>query len=243
MLLVGSKVKLSTAYHPQTDGQTERTNRTFEDMLRCYATVYQEDWVRPLPMLEFCYNDTVHNSTGYTPFFLTTGRHPHTPSSFLHGTHVRSVNEDATQHFQSLAQHLQRAKDAIQQAQRRQTRLYDQKRQRSEFERGALVMLSTRHLRPQDRAKHKLDDRWIGPFEVLDDVSPAAYRLNLPRDMQRIHPVFHVSYLKEYIGPRVKPVPSRFVTDDAIEEEEFDVQEILDEAYMEDNAGKKQRHY
>ena len=81
MLPVGSKVKLSTAYHPQTDGQTERTNRTFEDMLRCYATVYQEDWVRPLPMLEFCYNDTVHSSPGYTPFFLTTGRHPHTPST------------------------------------------------------------------------------------------------------------------------------------------------------------------
>ena len=61
--------------------------------------------------------------------------------------------------------------------------------------------------------------------------------------MQRIHPVFHVSYLKEYTGPRVKPAPSRFVADDAMEEEEFDVQEILDEAYIKDNTGKKQRHY
>lgn len=74
---------MSTGYHPQTDGQTERTNRTLEDMLRCFVTEKAENWSDVLPMLEFAYNDASHSSTQYTLFFLTTGRHPHTPAKLL----------------------------------------------------------------------------------------------------------------------------------------------------------------
>ena len=68
--------KLSSSYHPQTDGQTERTNQTLEQYLRCFINYQQDDWVDFLHMAEFAYNNSVHSSTGYTPFFANTGCHP-----------------------------------------------------------------------------------------------------------------------------------------------------------------------
>jgi hypothetical protein len=67
---------MSTPYHPQTDGQSERTNRTLEDMLRAYVAPNNRDWDLHLPLVEFAYNDSVQASTGYTPFFLSQGWHP-----------------------------------------------------------------------------------------------------------------------------------------------------------------------
>jgi transposase InsO family protein len=78
--LCGTRLAMSTAYHPQTDGQTERANRTIIEMLRGYATSRRTDWDEHLIACEFAYNDSVNPSTGYTPFYLNHGRHPHSPS-------------------------------------------------------------------------------------------------------------------------------------------------------------------
>jgi hypothetical protein len=69
--------KLSSSYHPQTDGQTEHTNQTLEQYLRCFINYKQDDWIDFLYMAEFSYNNSIHSSTGYTPFFANTGCHPH----------------------------------------------------------------------------------------------------------------------------------------------------------------------
>ena len=74
---------MSTAHHPQTDGQSERANRTVEDMLRAYVAPYQQDWDEHLVAAEFAYNNSIQARTGFTPFYLTQGRHPHTPLSLL----------------------------------------------------------------------------------------------------------------------------------------------------------------
>ena len=85
---MGTHLGMSTAYHPQTDGQTERVNRVLEEALRSYVTASQEDWDRYLPSLQFAYNTARHTSTGETPFFLTYGRNPIVPSVLI-GTPCR----------------------------------------------------------------------------------------------------------------------------------------------------------
>jgi hypothetical protein len=77
---LGIKQKLSSAFHPETDGQTERTNRVLEEYLRHYVNPHQDDWDEWLPMAEFAYNNSVHAATvRHTPFFLCYGRHPKLP--------------------------------------------------------------------------------------------------------------------------------------------------------------------
>src|SRR5690606_7615758 len=83
MRLMGTKLNMSTAFHPQSDGQTERTNRTLEEMLRSYVAYNQKDWDLFLPMMEFAYNNSKNPSTGFSPFFLNYGHHPLVPSSLL----------------------------------------------------------------------------------------------------------------------------------------------------------------
>jgi hypothetical protein len=87
---LGSKFNMSTAHHPQTDGQTEITHRTIEQILRAYVTPQHDDWATWLPIAEFAYNNHVHSSTHQTPFFANYGFHPTTPSTLVHpnSTHV-----------------------------------------------------------------------------------------------------------------------------------------------------------
>jgi len=82
---LGTKLAMSTAFHPQTDGQTERLNRTLEDMLRIYATYKQDTWDEYLPAAEFVYNNSKQASTGFTPFELDNGQHPITPITLATG--------------------------------------------------------------------------------------------------------------------------------------------------------------
>ncbi len=89
--LCGTRLDMSTPYHAQTDGQTERINRWLEDALRAYVNAQQEDWDQKLASLEFAYNDKVQASTGFTPFYLNTGRHPRTPASLLNRKGMRVV--------------------------------------------------------------------------------------------------------------------------------------------------------
>src|SRR6185437_16439429 len=76
---LGSKLKMSTSYHPQTDGQTERANRTLEDMLRAYVDYHGDDWDEMLTAVEIAVNNSTQSSTGFTPFYMNTGQHPHLP--------------------------------------------------------------------------------------------------------------------------------------------------------------------
>ena len=188
---LGTDLKMSTAYHPETDGQSERANRTIEEMLRHYVHPLHDDWDRYLPVLEFAYNNSVNPSTHHTPFFLNSGRHPLTPASYALASKVPAAND----YMAALATAHQAATAAIQLAQARQKSAADRRRRELTFKVGDHVLLNTRNL--ELLGVRKLTSRSIGPFRVIAVVSPVAYKLALPASM-RVHPVFHVSLLQPH---------------------------------------------
>lgn len=143
-------------------------------------------------------NNSYHESVGETPFFLNYGQHPLTPVSALVDTSVPA----AAQYTTGLEQAVSRAKESLYAAQQRQKAYADAHRRDASFAVGSRVLLHTRHLRVPGGAR-KLMPVYIGPFSVLKRVGPVAYELELPANMRRkrIHPVFHVSLLKQYEDP------------------------------------------
>jgi hypothetical protein len=193
---LGTKLQMSTAFHPQTDGQTERQNRTLEETLRAYVSYEQDNWDELLTAAELSYNCAVHASTGFSPYYLNYGQEPNLPiDEAVKPSHV-SNNPTAADRIARLHDSLTQAKAALQRAQQRQAHYADQRRREVTFAVGDSVLLSTEHLslKDKDRTK-KLLSKYIGPFPVKRVVSPVAYELDLPASMQ-IHPVFHLSKLK-----------------------------------------------
>ncbi len=189
--LLGTRLSLSTAYHPQTDGQTERTNRTLEEMLRNYVNGPQDDWESLLPLMQFAYNDSESASTGQTPFFLTYGEHPRSPLTAL--LPIDDTVPAAADFVTDIKTALDRARASIAAAQQRQKQQADKSRRDIEFAAGDDVYLSTTNIKWLEGAK-KLLPPWI-PAKILRKVSAVAYEVELP-DHWRVHPVFHVSLLK-----------------------------------------------
>lgn len=187
---LGAKAKLSTAYHPQTDGQTERTNKTVGDMLRNYCDTSQSNWDEHLPLIEFAINNSASSATQQSPFYLNYGYHPRTPAFRIDSDHPT-----ARQTAESLASRLQRAKHCLQAARERMKAYYDRKHVPQSFLPGEQVLLSTKNLRLT--APRKLMPKYIGPFTILDKIGEQAYRLQLPEQMT-IHNVFHTSLLRPY---------------------------------------------
>jgi hypothetical protein len=225
---IGTKLSMSTAFHPQTDGQTERMNRTLEEMLRAYSTYNQDQWDEYLPTAEFAYNNSKQPSTGYTPFELDCGQHPLTPASLAtQGTSVPAADD----FLQSWDNMINIAKDSLREAQERQSHYANQHRRHLTFQIGDKVLLSARHINnPVDRQRptRKLTPRFLGPYTITDVISSTAYKLDLPASL-RIHPVFHISMLKEYKESedfnRATPPPPIILPD---ESEEYEVESILD---------------
>jgi deoxyuridine 5'-triphosphate nucleotidohydrolase len=230
--LTGTKLKMSTAYHPQTDGQTERANRTIEDMLRSYVAYKQDDWEQHLPALEFAYNNSQQASTKKTPFELNYGWHPTIPATLLNQAPASQV--PATDKFLRNLQDLNKyAREAIAEAQRRQKEYADQSRKEDTFQINDMVLLSTKNITldsQSGRPSKKLQQRFIGPYRISLVVSPVAYKLELPQTL-KIHPVFHVSLLRPYHPPdqvphrQISPPPPPVIVGN---EEEYEVEKILD---------------
>ena len=119
---------MSTAFHPQTDGQTERANRTLEDMLRIFVNYRLDNWDECLTAAEFAYNNSVQALSGYSPFYLDYGQHPITPGSLLNPI-GKTSNIEATDDFiQHLQATISMAKDALIGAQDRQAKYANQHR-------------------------------------------------------------------------------------------------------------------
>lgn len=189
------KRRLSTAFHPQTDGQTERQNQCLEQYLRMFINEQQDDWASQLPAAEFVYNNSVHTSTKMTPFFAVMGKHPLLNNAPEDGRPEREVPAaiDRVKRMQNTRETLQaNLKDALEY----QQEYYNKKHQPQAFRKGDLVLLSTKYLSTKLPSK-KLGDKFIGPFAVQDAVRTQAYRIRLPPSY-RVHNVFHVSLLKPY---------------------------------------------
>jgi len=220
------KQNLSTAFHPQSDGQTERTNATLEQYLRCFINYQQDNWSQLLPLAQFCYNNTVHSSTNQTPFFALYGYHPRFN---VHIPRVQKNTPEAKERLAVLKRTQEDLKFHIESAQESQARFHDQNAQPApNFAPGDLVWLVRKHIRTA-RPSSKLDSTKLGPFKIVGPVGSRAFRLNLPQSMRRVHPVFHVSLLEPHlnndIDGRVAPPPPPIeVTGDV----EWEVEAILD---------------
>ena len=218
------ELSFSSAYHPQSNGQTERTNQTLEQYLRCFSSFSQEDWVSLLPLAEFAYNNSIHSATKQSPFYANYGYHPLFLSNCVPECTVPAVQE--TLDFFSANNKL--LQETMAKTQEYNKEVFD-KRRRGELnlEPGDLVWLSTVNLRLACPSK-KLGPKFMGPFPIKRRINSVAYELELP-DSFRIHPVFHVTLLKPDVA---NPFPGR--STDPPEpvlvngEEEFEVESILD---------------
>jgi hypothetical protein len=209
---IGTTLAMSTAYHPQTDGQTERQNRTLEEMLRSRINFQQDDWDEHLEMAELAFNNSKQASTGYTPFYLNHGQEAQMPLDYAIADARPTNNPEAATRIRQMHEHLNRARQHIEQAQQRQARYADSNRRDITFKVGDLVLLSTEHLRlvGSDSRTPKFTFKFIGPFKIKRVVNENAYELDLPLSLQ-IHPVLNISRLKVYHeGQRLfpdRPVP------------------------------------
>jgi hypothetical protein len=137
MLALKIKRNLSTAFHPQTDGQMERTNTTLEQYLRCFINYQQDDWFTLLPIAEFSYNNTVHTSTNQTPFFALTGVYPR---FHINVPHIAASTSKAQDHLEQLKTIQEDLRFYIVSAQESQERYYNQHHQpQSDFQPGDKV--------------------------------------------------------------------------------------------------------
>ena len=222
MALLGTKRKLSSAFHPQTDGQTERINQTMEAYLRCYVNYKQNNWVELLPLAQYSYNSAESEGTGVTPFFANYGYTPNAyeapliDSAFAQGAKIK-VEELKTLHRELASD--------IKFIARRAAMYYDQKRSMGpELKKGDKVYLLRKNVQTK-RPSHKLDHKKLGPFTIGEVVGPVNYRLQLPTTME-IHPVFHISLL-EPAPPGAPPAPKTEVQQ-LDPGKEYEVETVLD---------------
>jgi hypothetical protein len=187
---LGTRLNISTAYHPQTDGQTERTNRTLEQILRAYVHPFHDNWSTLLPLVEFAYNNAEHASTTTTPFFANYGFHPSTPATVSLPNHP-----PAADYLRNLQDVITFIKNQLELAKRQQEEQTNRHRRDLTFAIGDQVKLDTSDLRLFNQPSKKLRERYIGPFKIAAVISPVAYKLHLPPSMSKVHPVFHVSKL------------------------------------------------
>ena len=182
----GAKLCMSSAYHPQTDGQTERMNRTLEDVLRHYIGPFQSNWEELLPMAEFSINNSLSEVTGATPFLLNYGQHPDTPLTVV----LRRRHLEVNRFIGQWTERIQQAKACILAAQSRQKLWADQKRRDDRFVVDDRVLLSVKHFRLPKGRSAKLSPRYVGPFRVSKVVSDTAYALELPELWRTTYSIF-----------------------------------------------------
>jgi hypothetical protein len=217
---LGMQRGFSTAFHPQTDGQTERMNRTMEEMLRHFITPMKGDWVAALPMLEFAYNNSYNATVKSTPFRLNSGLNPLHPASTL--ADRQYAVPAAEQFVVKMQDELKRAKQCMLDAQTRMKSTADKYRKDITFKVDDDVLLATKNLKLKGNNPRKLLPRFIGPFKVLKCVGKVSYKIGLP-DHMKIHNVFHVSLLHPYKSDGKRHMPPPELVDG---EYEFTVQSI-----------------
>ena len=232
---LGTTLTMSTAYHPQTDGQTERANRTLEEMLRSVVNFKQTDWDEHLATAELAINNAKQASTGFTPFRLNYGQEIQMPLDQAIAGLRPSNNPEAAERITRLQADLKLATSNIEAAQERQARYADPHRRDVTFAVGDKVLLSTEHLKlaGADKRTPKFTYKYIGPFKIKRVIGANAYELDLPAQLQ-IHPVLNISRLKTYhdgqqlfpnrVAPETRPPPEASTDGDA---STFQVESIL----------------
>jgi len=192
---LGTDLRFSTAYHPQTDGQSERTNQTVETTLRCLLADRGFTWHKHIHTAQAQINNAVSAATGFSPAMLMFGFQPRTPIDLATNPEL-VADPDAAQMLEEMHMQARAAADQLQTSQDLMKQYADKKRRHVQFSVGDRVMLSTKHIKLG--GSRKLSPKWLGPFTVLEVMSSGnAVRLELPSDFDRLHDVFNVSLLKK----------------------------------------------
>ncbi|GJR79112.1 putative reverse transcriptase domain-containing protein [Tanacetum coccineum] len=181
---LGTSLDMSTAYHPHTDGQSERTIQTLEDMLRVCVIDFENGWVKHLLLVEFSYNNSYHASIKVAPFEALYGQKCHSPVYWAEVGEVQLTSPEIVQET-------------------------TEKRKPMEFQVGDRVMLKVSPWKGVVRfgKRGKLNPGYVGPFKVLAKVGAVAYKLELPQALSRVHSTFHVSNLKKCYSDEPLAVP------------------------------------
>ncbi|GKC80589.1 putative reverse transcriptase domain-containing protein [Tanacetum coccineum] len=196
---------MSTTYHPQTDGQNERTIQTLEDIVRACVLDFQKSWDRHMPLVEFSYNNSYHTIIKAAPFEALCGRKCRSPicwaevgDSQLSGPKI--IHEMTKKIIQI---------NRIHAACDRQKSYADVRRKPLKFQVGDKVMLKVSHWKGVIRfgKQGKLNPRYIGPFKIIAKVGTVAYRLELPEQLSRVHSTFQVSNLKKCLSNETLVIP------------------------------------
>ena len=196
--VMGTKLNMSTAQHPQTDGQSEREIRTLITALRSFCNDHQDDWDEILPMLELGFNTAVQASTQRSPYELLYGQQPRTPLDVALDPLLSRVPA-AKERADRLREGFEFARGKLVQAQQRQARNADRHRRLVQLAVGDEVLLSTDGLELRGQ-NNKLCSPFVGPFAITEVVNANAFRLALPPQMEALHPVFNISRLKPYVS-------------------------------------------
>jgi ribosomal protein L21E len=220
--LTDTELKMSSARHPETDGQTERVNQCLEGYLRCFVSSCQKKWVQWIPLAEFWYNTTVHTTLGKTPFEVLYG---HAPRHFGVDITESCVITDLDEWLKERDMMVNLLRQQLLRQKQRMKTQADKHRTERHFQVGDLVYLKLQPYVQKSVAvqgNRKLAFRFYGPYKILEKIGKVAYKLQLPQSSQ-IHPVIHVSQLKKAVsthtvvhtdlpdGEQLEPMPERIL--------------------------------
>jgi hypothetical protein len=195
--LLGSEVNLSSAAHPQSDGQSEREIGTLTTALRSYVNGMGNDWDEYLPLIELAFNSKQQASTGAAPFTLVYGTEARLPIDCVLDDARPATVPAAVQRAERMRRALNHARSQAEKAQAKQKRLADRHRRLLLLKEGDRVLLSTDGLQLRS-GTHKLTARYLGPFRVQGTVNDNAVTLELPPLLGALHPTVNISRLKLY---------------------------------------------
>ncbi|GAU35775.1 hypothetical protein TSUD_61360 [Trifolium subterraneum] len=208
---LGTKLRLSSAYHPQTDGQSERTIQSLEDLLRACVLEQGESWDSCLPLIEFTYNNSFHSSIGMAPFEALYGRRCRTPLCWYESSETVVLGPDIVQ---ETMEKIRMIREKMKASQSRQKSYHDKKRKDVEFQEGDHVFLRVTSTTGVGRPLKfkKLTSMFIRPYQISERIGKVAYRIALPVTLSNLHDVFHVSQLRKYVSD-----PSHVIESDDIQ--------------------------
>jgi hypothetical protein len=198
-------LRLSSSYHPQMDGQTERLNQTMETYLCCFVNACPSKWSQWLSLVEYWYNTSYHSAIGRSPFQALYGyepRHSSVTADNVVVVHELSMWLQGRQTMNALLQqHLTRYRNMM----KKQEDKNRSERQFSVGDSGFLKLQPYVQMSLAPRSSQKLIFNFFGPFKILEKVGKVAYKLELPPS-SAVHPVFHVSQLKQALTDQVEVV-------------------------------------
>ena len=233
MKLMNIEQRMGSSYHPESDGQTERSNRTLETMIRHYVNERNNDWAKHLTAAEIAINNCQQSSTKYSPFFMNYGFNPRFPFLVQRTASTETSTVPAAEAVvKTIQQTTQQAIHNLRRAQQQQSRYANKKRREDEFKVGEQVYLSTEKLNVTSGVS-KLNPKFIGPFPIIKVINPVSVQLQLPSHF-KIHNSFHVSCVKRARTTDLFPnrptldKPPPVILADKDKESEWEIERVVD---------------